>query len=151
MFNLGRSLQAKGASIIRGGCGVGLEVGRLPDESRDDFVIWLPQGNGDFSVTFAWTAIREIYPIIEWHGVVWFGSRSTCHVGLLFPGWLFNKSLRTCDRLIDWGLRVDEECCICHPAYEPHSQLFFSCSFTLEVWVAVGRKNGAHLRLQEIA
>lgn len=60
---------------------LGLEVGMMPDESRDNFVTWLPQGNGDFSVTFAWTAIREIYPIIEWHGVVWFKN----HV----PRWSF--------------------------------------------------------------
>lgn len=79
-FNLGKLVQAKVAFIIRGqwcwprrrkrNSTIQFVIAYsslmlLPDESRDDFVICLPQGYGDFSVDFsvksAWESMREMY------------------------------------------------------------------------------------------
>ncbi|KAH7842729.1 hypothetical protein Vadar_008498 [Vaccinium darrowii] len=54
------------------------------------------------------------------------------------------QKLSTSDRLVRWGLRIHEECGLCHSASESLSHLFFSCSFSLKLWLAVRGKNGVH-------
>lgn len=95
----GRSVQAKVVSIIRGGqwcwprkrnSTIQFVIGNssltlLPNESRDDFVTWLPQGNGN-------SLLNLLNLLGKYYRLAWSGLRSTCHDGLLLLGWLFHKS-----------------------------------------------------------
>uniref|UniRef100_A0A1J3GN53 Reverse transcriptase zinc-binding domain-containing protein n=1 Tax=Noccaea caerulescens TaxID=107243 RepID=A0A1J3GN53_NOCCA len=51
--------------------------------------------------------------------------------------WLvFLGRLPTKDRLRRWGMNVPEVCVLCSSHQESHGHLFFSCSFTKEIYMA---------------
>lgn len=155
-FNLWRSLHAKVASIIQEGqwCWPRrrnrtiqfimehTSPTLLPDVTSEDFVTWLTHARGNFTTNSAWNAIRQKFPVQKWHSVIWFGQ----HV----PRWSFiswlaiQQKLNTCDRLVKWGMRVDDICKLCSSAQESHLHLFFSCPFSKAVWLAVRGKNRIH-------
>ncbi|XP_075076650.1 putative mitochondrial protein AtMg00310 [Nicotiana tabacum] len=44
------------------------------------------------------------------------------------------RGVYTKDRLIRWGMQVSPECPVCEHEMESHNHIFFTCSFTEDVW-----------------
>ncbi|XP_075109037.1 uncharacterized protein LOC142180842 [Nicotiana tabacum] len=44
------------------------------------------------------------------------------------------ESLCTKDRLRKWGMQVDPECPLCEHEMESHNHIFFTCSFSEDIW-----------------
>ncbi|KAI8528049.1 hypothetical protein RHMOL_Rhmol12G0120800 [Rhododendron molle] len=38
------------------------------------------------------------------------------------------------DRLLKWGMVMDDQCVLCSAAVETHEHLFFQCSFSVQLW-----------------
>lgn len=53
-----------------------------------------------------------------------------------FHAWLVTLNrLPTRDRLLSWGLAVPATCLLCNQGDESRDHLFFSCSFSSELWI----------------
>ncbi|XP_019228711.1 PREDICTED: uncharacterized protein LOC109209820 [Nicotiana attenuata] len=49
-------------------------------------------------------------------------------------GDFLKESLYTKDRLRKWGMQVNPECALCEKEMESHNHIFFTCSFSENVW-----------------
>ncbi|XP_019258106.1 PREDICTED: uncharacterized protein LOC109236386 [Nicotiana attenuata] len=84
--------------------------------------------------------IREMYKQLrgEFLKVNW--SRMLCN-NRSSPKWKFilylavQGKLYTKDRLIGWGMQVSPECPLSEHEMENHSHIFFTCSFSEDIWI----------------
>ncbi|XP_058216740.1 uncharacterized protein LOC131327608 [Rhododendron vialii] len=151
VYNLGRSLNSKVSSIIHDG------VWRWPRQrnratqfiiehtpadfkpicDRLDSVVWIPHLAG-FTVSSAWEAIRLKFPIQPWSSIVWY-SKNVPHWAFIL--WLVVlHRLSTKDRLLSWGMNVEDGCVLCNNGQESHEHLFFHCVFSQSVWGAIWQR-----------
>lgn len=55
--------------------------------------------------------------------------------------WLvIQNRIPTRDRLIQWGLQVDDRCLLCNQNHESRDHLFFDCPFSYDMWNMVARR-----------
>lgn len=47
------------------------------------------------------------------------------------------QRLPTADRLLKWGMKIDDKCCLCGTQRETQEHLFFSCRYAKKVWRVV--------------
>ncbi|VVB02043.1 unnamed protein product [Arabis nemorensis] len=85
-----------------------------------------------FTTTYTWLALNDFGPMVSWHSSVWFTGNILKHA---FITWLFVLNrLTTRDRLHNWGVTTDCSCLLCSASIETCSHLFFSCSFSQDIW-----------------
>ncbi|KAG2260728.1 hypothetical protein Bca52824_080022 [Brassica carinata] len=89
---------------------------------------------GQFVASRTWETLNPAPPPVTWHKSIWFKSRIPKHA---FLAWvtILNR-LPTRDRLLQWGSNVSASCLLCDVADESRDHLFFSCSFSHEIWNA---------------
>lgn len=155
IYNLGRNLYAKVASIItnqkwqwpRRRNAVTREILRstpaslTPHISQEDSVVWNLTANGRFSIKSAWNALRRVrtpHPVVNWSKVIWF--KHAVHRWSIIQWMTVLGSLSTRDRLLKLGMLVDAQCVMCSAANETHEHLFFQCSFSSQVWKSVQQR-----------
>lgn len=69
---------------------------------------------------------------VQWHRAIW-NSRGIPRHNL--HSWLVVQDrLPTRDRLIRWGLQVDQTCLLCNVVSESRDHLFFDCNFSFQLW-----------------
>ncbi|XP_049410595.1 uncharacterized protein LOC125873778 [Solanum stenotomum] len=74
---------------------------------------------------------------VEYNKVSW--RRLTCN-NLGSPKWVFalyvaiHKGLYTKDILSNWGIIEDDVCSLCKTEVETYQHLFFTCSFSKQIW-----------------
>ncbi|XP_060195095.1 uncharacterized protein LOC132624311 [Lycium barbarum] len=90
---------------------------------------------GKFQIAPAYKHLRGDVPIVDW-------KHLTCHnvaePKRVFILWLtLLGRLRTKDRLIKWGLSVDDQCVFCNSAIETALHLFFNCPFSHTIWLGI--------------
>ncbi|XP_013633133.1 PREDICTED: uncharacterized protein LOC106338781 [Brassica oleracea var. oleracea] len=76
----------------------------------------------------------------EWtiEGAIWNSGGVPRHS---FHAWLVTLNrLPTRDRLLSWGLAVPATCLLCNQGDESRDHLFFSCSFSYELWIHHARR-----------
>jgi len=77
------------------------------------------------------------YTICEWYKGVWF-PKSTPKYS--FIAWIAVRNrLATGDRMLNWNVAVSGNCVLCHEDIETRDHLFFSCSYSTQVWSAFTR------------
>ncbi|CAN6858437.1 unnamed protein product, partial [Brassica oleracea] len=75
---------------------------------------------------------------VQWSKAVWFSGGIPRHN---FHTWLsVLDRIPTRDRLISWGINVDANCLLCNSMPESRNHLFFSCSFSFQLWSKVASK-----------
>lgn len=137
VFNLGRSLQAKVSSIIYPGEWHWPILRQTPPDfkpncSRDDYVVWLPHPSHTYSVASAWEAIRSRKQTQPWAPITW--SKN------FVPRWAFvlwmvvQCKMKTMDRLLSWGMQVDDCCLLWNNEKESYHHFFFQCSISSTIW-----------------
>jgi len=108
--------------------------------SGKDVSLW-KRNNGTFKNVFisseTWHEIRQPNPICEWYKGVWF-PKSTPKYS--FITWIaVHNLLATGDRMLKWNAAVSGNCVLCDEDIETRDHLFFSCSYSPQVWSALTR------------
>ncbi|KAJ6395066.1 hypothetical protein OIU77_024134 [Salix suchowensis] len=100
----------------------------------------MPNPKGKFTVASAWNHIRDSSPSNNRLLLPWLKGYIPRHSFIL---WIAIQSkLRTMDRLHGPGDHSSVTCVLCNREPETHCHLFFSCSFSKQVWEAVNLKAG---------
>ena len=107
---------------------------------NQDYYEW--EINGQVSERFktgelyAYLCAERAYVI--WSKAVWFLGGIPRHN---FHTWLLVLDrIPTRDRLISWGINVDANCLLCNSMPESRNHLFFSCSFSFQLWSKVASR-----------
>lgn len=75
---------------------------------------------------------------VTWHSAVWISRAIPRHS---FHTWLVVQNrLPTRDRMIGWGLRVDEKCLLYNSGQESRDHLYFACNYSFDLWQIVARR-----------
>ena len=80
----------------------------------------------------------EPRPNVFWHKAVWISRAIPRHN---FHAWLvvLNR-IPTRDRLINWGIQVDDRCLLCNSNQESRDHLFFTCNYSYELWQIIAKR-----------
>ena len=74
---------------------------------------------------------------MDWHKGVWFSHETPKYS---FCVWLaFHDRLATGARVLSWNRDASGICYLCNSCLETRDHLFFSCTFTSEIWDALAR------------
>lgn len=93
-----------------------------------------------FKTGILYDYLMEPRPDVYWYGAVWISRAIPRHS---FHMWLvIQNRIPTRDRLIQWGLQVDQSCLLCNRNRESRDHLFFSCDFSYKLWELVTRRLG---------
>lgn len=105
----------------------------IPISNGDDVWRWTPSQK--FSIYSALWDIETPSPSLSWTKIVW----SRCILPrFAFILWIaFWERLPTLQKLAQWGIVDDDLCHLCHEQQESHSHLFFHCSYSRRVWIAI--------------
>ncbi|KAL1221724.1 hypothetical protein V5N11_026174 [Cardamine amara subsp. amara] len=100
-----------------------------------DVSLWRGVG-GKFTSKFSskdtWNQIRESVQPKQWYKGVWF-SHSTPKYSFIV--WLaVHDRLSTGDKMMMWNVGADPKCIFCQAPIESRDHLFFTCSYTSQVW-----------------
>ncbi|KAG2327389.1 hypothetical protein Bca52824_010117 [Brassica carinata] len=101
---------------------------------QPDHLIWCPNGISaeKYSTKLIYNLIRESANLVPWHKEFWFSGGIPKHE---FLTWLMTLNrCPTKDRMLQWGLQIDGSCLLCQSHSESRDHLFFSCSFSWDVW-----------------
>ncbi|XP_077249413.1 uncharacterized protein LOC143888914 [Tasmannia lanceolata] len=105
---------------------------------EENFHIWKPNENGEFSIKSVWHSVRLKKPKPPWSSVVWFSGAIPRHT---FTCWLAMWGrLLTSDKLIKFGIQASPFCPLCIHGSESINHLFFQCSYSKWIWETILRK-----------
>ncbi|XP_009132645.2 uncharacterized protein LOC103857217 [Brassica rapa] len=89
----------------------------------------------NFSTKKVWQFLRMAKPSVSWARFIWNQEIIPKH---RITSWLFMLNRNpTMDRLISWGLDLENCCLLCGSAPESRDHLFFLCPYSTLVWKAV--------------
>lgn len=102
---------------------------------EEDISVWKSTTDtfkSKFSTSNTWLLLRNPAPIVSWHASIWFPHATPKYA---FMAWLavLNR-LITGDRMLLWNVGVNVSCILCNQHLESRDHLFFSCSYSQEVW-----------------
>ena len=113
--------------------------------NQSDKVVWksIDMVQHPFSTSLVWDSIRTHYDEVPWVNMVWF---SQCIPKHAFRLWLvMHRKLQTQDRIRARKIKGEMSmnlfsCPLCTTIHDSHRHLFFECSYSSDVWAAVGSK-----------
>lgn len=101
----------------------------------DDYFLWRTSADvapTQFSAARTWDALHPALTQVPWYRSIWFKSGIPKHA---FHAWVTVLGrLPTRDRLLGWGMSVPANCLLCGTSNESRDHLFFTCSYSREVW-----------------
>ncbi|XP_044486300.1 uncharacterized protein LOC123211559 [Mangifera indica] len=97
-----------------------------PPRGGEDKVILGNGVHGTFSIKKAWDTTRRRNSKVDWYNIVWYHHHIPKHAILVWVAIL--------------GIIQDATCRLCNSATESLDHLFFSCSFTNEIWSRLMRR-----------
>ncbi|XP_048593408.1 uncharacterized protein LOC106358770 [Brassica napus] len=88
-----------------------------------------------FSTKDVWKSIRMAKPSVSWARFIW---NQAIIPKYRITSWLFTLNRNpTMDRMMSWGLDLENCCLLCGSAPESRDHLFFVCPYSSLVWKAV--------------
>lgn len=102
-------------------------------EEEDSYEWWFGGRKANsYSTCQVYRDLKHHNNQVDWNQIVWIKSRVPRHS---FLTWLFMLNrCPTRDRLLNWGLATQPDCLLCNSSDESRSHLFFSCSYSWQVW-----------------
>lgn len=98
----------------------------------NDCFKWNLVSNGIFTIASLYENVRLRSRKVTWHRMVWTGlAPQKCRFILWM---LMHDRLKTKQFLIQRGMVVDSSCLLCANGVEDCQHLFFSCTFSADVW-----------------
>lgn len=77
---------------------------------------------------------------VPWFKEIWFANGIPRHK---FLAWLFVLDrCPTKNRMVEWGVDTDPVCILCNSGIESRDHLYYSCSYTWEIWKTVAARSG---------
>ncbi|XP_013705347.1 uncharacterized protein LOC106409230 [Brassica napus] len=110
-------------------------LSQLPDEYEwtIEGKVWLKYQTGTI-----YKLLKNHAQTVPWKGAIWNSGGVPRHS---FHAWLVTLNrLPTRDRLLSWGLAVPATCLLCNQGDESRDHLFFSCTFSSELWIHHARR-----------
>ncbi|XP_074290596.1 uncharacterized protein LOC141617312 [Silene latifolia] len=103
---------------------------------------WVVQPAG-YTPTGCYEWLMDSRPTIPWHKVIW-------NVWVVpkqqFLGWLVAQgALNTHDKLIQYGLQVEDKCLLCGQVEENMAHMFFDCQYSRRMIKAIQKLTGCQL------
>ncbi|XP_074271289.1 uncharacterized protein LOC141595220 [Silene latifolia] len=96
----------------------------------------------EFSTAGCYEWLQGSKPKVPWARLVWNAWVMPKHQ---FFGWLFaHGALRTNDRLVQFGMDIDDSCFLCAQASEGANHLFFECAYSKQVTCSINQKLNCH-------
>lgn len=84
--------------------------------------------------------MREHHQQVPWHKEIWFNNGIPRHK---FLAWLFVLDrCPTKNRMVEWGIDTDPICILCNSGIESRDHLYYSCTYSWEVWNSVAARSG---------
>ena len=102
------------------------KLARLVILGQEDKPVWIASKSGHYSCAETWNQNLEV----RWWKVFWFPSHIPKHA---FIGWLVILD-RPKDRLLQWGLNIDQKYALYRSSREDRDHLIFQCPFTKRIW-----------------
>ncbi|KAJ9535325.1 hypothetical protein OSB04_un001567 [Centaurea solstitialis] len=97
----------------------------------------------EFTIREAWKSLSGVHPSVHWTKYVWFKGHIPKHGFCVWTA--CHGRLPTQDRIALWKHDPPDLLCVfCGLCIESHDHIFFSCSFTHEVWRRIKREVGLH-------
>ena len=100
----------------------------------------------NYKTSDVWERIRPKQEKVEWHRLLW--APFTVPKCALIAWMAILNRLPTMDRLQAWGLEVTGICVLCKQGIESRDHLFFSCTFSKQIWKGIltlcGLRRAAH-------
>ena len=85
-----------------------------------------------FSTKAVWENIRRARPPVYWARFIWNQAVIPKH---RITSWLFMLNRNpTMDRLVSWGIDLENCCLLCGNSPESRDHLFFLCPYSVRVW-----------------
>lgn len=109
-----------------------------PPRGGEDKVILGNGVHGTFSIKKAWDTTRRRNSKVDWYNIVWYHHHIPKHTILVWVA--IHGKLMTKNKLLTFGIIQDATCRLCNSATESLDHLFFSCSFTNEIWSRLMRR-----------
>lgn len=93
-----------------------------------------------FSTKKTWEVLRQKQARLPWTDHVWYKGAIPRHA---FMMWLTHLDrLPTRERLVNWGLQIDSNCCMCGLFLETRDHLFLHCEVSQDLWSKATRRLG---------
>ncbi|XP_074301198.1 uncharacterized protein LOC141632557 [Silene latifolia] len=103
---------------------------------------WVVQGKG-FSPVGCYEWFKGSRPKVPWARLVWNEWVVPKHQ---FLRWLIAQgALRTNDKLVLYGMDVDDKCYLCAQATEGSDHLFFECAYSKQIIHCINQKLDCHI------
>ncbi|KAJ9535204.1 hypothetical protein OSB04_un001715 [Centaurea solstitialis] len=114
---------------------------RIPviNDGEPDTIFWDDDTSGSFSIRSVYTSLIGRFTEVPWWKSVWFKGHIPKHAFCLWIACV--RRLPTQDRLASWKHDPPDLLCpLCGTGPDSHNHLFFTCSFSKEVWTSVRLK-----------
>lgn len=109
-------------------------------EDKEDVVLWKGKTGSYqpfFSTRDTWNHTRTTSNKVAWHKGVWFTHATP---KFSFCTWLaMHNRLSTGDRMEKWNTSSSPNCVLCPNSFENRDHLFFSCSYSTQVWKSIAK------------
>ena len=106
------------------------KLARLVILGQEDKPVWIASKSGHYSCAETWNQIIGKNLEVSWWKVVWFPNHIPKHA---FMGWLVIQN-RPKDRLLQWGLNINQQYALYRSSREDRDHLIFQCLFTKRIW-----------------
>ncbi|XP_074292844.1 uncharacterized protein LOC141619722 [Silene latifolia] len=116
---------------------------RVKQEMLPDYVNrqWDVHGK-EFSPAGCYEWLKGSKPKVPWARFIWNAWVVPKHQ---FLGWLFaHGAFRTNDKLVQYGMDIDDRCYLCAQATEGGDNLFFKCAYSKQVICCINQKLDCH-------
>lgn len=103
---------------------------------------WMLEGKHSkvYSTKVIYNLLRLHHQQVSWYKEIWFSNGIPRHK---FMSWLFVLNrCPTKDRMVEWGLATDPNCILCNSDLESRDHLYFTCSYSWEIWNLVAARSG---------
>lgn len=107
---------------------------------QEDYYEWEINGitSASFKTGTLYDYLSEQAPDVPWFAAIWISRAIPRHS---FHAWLvLQNRLPTRDRMIRWGIQVDDRCLLCTQQPENRDHLFFDCNYSYDLWRMVMRR-----------
>lgn len=149
LFTSGISFVAKVSQFIRGcqWCWPSvrsmemLEIMSLADQilpsTSHDIVVWVPSKSGKFHLGSTWKSLRTPCSKVHWYPMIWFRGMLPRHAFICWLALLNGLSTQARQHKFDPSISPGY---VFYGQVETRKHLFFSCSFSSNVWSIIAPK-----------
>ncbi|GJY91970.1 RNA-directed DNA polymerase, eukaryota, reverse transcriptase zinc-binding domain protein [Tanacetum coccineum] len=115
------------------GNGRQVQIPNINDGDEDTVVRVASNGQEQkFKISNVWKERINNDIKVDWYSMIWFAQSIPRHA---FVIWLaIQKRLTTQDKLMVWKPNEEFKCALCNKCPDSHTNLFFTCEFSKEIW-----------------